>query len=223
MYLAPQGGKSESRVSLWQSLIAPKRGVVDLEEIYLVTRGPFGLFDRRKRVACGARIFVLPRPYSADSEDTPGPVGAGRQMQPVSGQGYDLRHIRDYQQGEEARRIAWRSSARAGKLLVRENEDETVRRVRVEVVPAKGSAPALIERQASVARHVCEDLLARGFQLRLEVPGAPLPTGYAASGSELLEQLLPLAIWNGTGTPPQVAAEDTRVGVVRVLAGGRVE
>ena len=220
-YLAPQGGSGESRVSLWQQLTAPQRGVLELEEVYLATRGPFGLFDRRKRIACGAQIFVLPRAHKYDNEEIAGPVGTGTQLRKVAGQGYDLRHIRDYQQGEEARRIAWRPSARAGKLLVRENEDETVRRVRIALSSAHGET--MIERQASVARYVCEDLLARGYQVRLEVPGAPLPEGYASSDEELLEQLLSLARWHGTGAAPAISAEDARVLVLHVLAGGRVE
>lgn len=223
-YLAPSGdraGRGESRVNLWQELTAPKRGVLDLEEVYLATRGPFGLFDRRKRIACGAQVFVLPRAHKYDNEEIAGPVGAGTQLRKVAGQGYDLRHIRDYQQGEEARRIAWRPSARAGKLLVRENEDETVRRARVALASAVGET--MVERQASVARYVCEDLLARGYQVRLEVPGAPLPENYAGSDDQLLEQLLPLARWHGTGAAPAVSAEDSRVPVLSVLAGGRVE
>lgn len=223
-YLAPAGakpGKGEPRVTLWQELIAPARGVIEIPEVYLATRGPFGLFDRRKRVPCGARIHVLPRPYPAEGGEVAGPAGAGTRNRRVAGQGYDLRHIRDYQVGEEARRIAWRPSAKAGKLLVRETEDETVRRVRVALPHAQG--PTMIERQAQVARYVCEDLLARGYQVRLEVPGAPLPASYARDEQGLFKQLLPLAGWHGLGAEHSVSGRDARVPLIRVLAGGRVE
>lgn len=41
------------------------------------------------------------------------------------GEGPELRELRDHRPGDPFRRIAWKASARKGKLLVRETEDET--------------------------------------------------------------------------------------------------
>ncbi len=54
----------------------------------------------------------------------PTAVRAGRATR-RAGEGPELRELRDHQPGDPYRRIAWGPSARRGKLLVRETEDET--------------------------------------------------------------------------------------------------
>jgi uncharacterized protein (DUF58 family) len=48
---------------------------------------------------------------------------AGRATRRI-GEGPEIRELRDHQPGDPFRRIAWKASARKGKLLVRETEDE---------------------------------------------------------------------------------------------------
>ena len=43
---------------------------------------------------------------------------------PLSGDGYELRELRDHQPGDPFKRIAWKASARHGTLLVRDHERE---------------------------------------------------------------------------------------------------
>ncbi len=52
------------------------------------------------------------------------PVGAHRARR--AGFGYELRELRDYVAGDSTRHIAWRASARQGRLMVRQFEDELV-------------------------------------------------------------------------------------------------
>lgn len=52
------------------------------------------------------------------------PAGAHAANRP--GDGYDLRRIREHVPGDDVRRIAWKATARRGKLMVRQHEDEVV-------------------------------------------------------------------------------------------------
>ena len=49
---------------------------------------------------------------------------AGRQRVDRPGDGYDIRQLRTYVVGDDPRRIAWKATARRGRLMVRQHEDE---------------------------------------------------------------------------------------------------
>ncbi len=67
----------------------------------------------------------------------PQAASAGRAAR-RTGEGTELRELRDYQPGDPYRRIAWKASARRGKLVVRENEDEVLA-TRVLVIDASAT------------------------------------------------------------------------------------
>ncbi|MGA0121581.1 MAG: DUF58 domain-containing protein [Gaiellales bacterium] len=100
---------------------------------------PLG-FARVERPVAGAGEFVVW--LDADRVDVPGQGGVGgegrRHGVRVRGTGYDLHGIREHQPGESLRRVDWKTSARAGALMVRELEDAG--RVEVLVVADPGAA-----------------------------------------------------------------------------------
>lgn len=109
------------------TLIVPAlaRGVHPLRNGALALGDPFG-FARGQRTLAGATaVIVWPRVYPPAGAEG-GVAGDGelglraRRAQPV---GYDLHGIREHQHGESLRRVDWKSSARTGRLMVREMED----------------------------------------------------------------------------------------------------
>ncbi len=215
-HLLPASGKKPAHALLWQQAKALRRGVFQIEEGYLVTQGPFGLFDRRKRVPLRKSLAVLPRSVPVDLPPIPAPPAGGEIVSRDRGEGFDLRSIRPYEASDPARRIAWRASARAGELLVRETQAEERRRVEVSLDPWRERPPApLLDRQAGAARYACEELLRRGYAVRL---GTAHP--FVSTQEELSEQLIGLAEWNG-----EVREETPVTGkavVLRILTSGRV-
>lgn len=234
--LLPSTSGTNAGATLLQEGVLRRRGLVVIKEGYLATRAPFGLFDRRKRVPVGRHIAVLPAPESTPIPPLLGPEAPGETTISRAGEGYDLRRLRPYQYGESARRIAWRPSARAGQLLVREFEQEAFKRVRVVLVPPRISKPKALtaireqlDRQAGVARFVAEELVRRGYRVQLVVPGAEPSEGFALSTDQLGPQLVPLAGW-GTGAdgdplregPGETELPD-QVAAVRIHSGGSAE
>nr|MDQ3746565.1 DUF58 domain-containing protein [Acidobacteriota bacterium] len=59
------------------------------------------------------------------------PADAGRLESPRHGAGYDLHSLREYQPRDDVRRIDWKATARARRLIVREFNAEDERRVHV--------------------------------------------------------------------------------------------
>jgi uncharacterized protein (DUF58 family) len=86
-----------------------------LYEVPLMFANPFGLeiFPRSLHV-------MLQSPRGGRSRRS---ADAGRTA-PVAGEGEELRELRDHQPGDPFKRIAWKASARRGRLIVREMERE---------------------------------------------------------------------------------------------------
>jgi len=98
----------------------PRRGAYRLEGLHLSTRFPFGFFRRGERVAVSGEVLVYPsiRQVSSDFHLLPFLPGKleGRRI----GHGDSLYAIRKYQDGESARLIHWKATAKTGKLMTRE-------------------------------------------------------------------------------------------------------
>ena len=150
-------------------------------EVRAIRGGGAGLYEVPLLFANPLGVEVLPRPLARLIDSPAGGrsrrhADAGRAVR-SAGDGDELRELRDHGFGDAFKRIAWRASARRGKLLVREFEQE--RRDLVWLVVAAsvelwagepGEAPldAIVDDVSSVAaRH-----LARGDRVGLVLAAA---------------------------------------------------
>ena len=127
MYV-PRRAKVEQRVE--QTF--ERRGRVTVTGFEISTRFPLGLFRLRRRLrARDVEIVVYPKPGREGDELHLLPADAGRLESPRHGAGYDLHSLREYQPRDDVRRIDWKATARARRLIVREFNAEDERRVHV--------------------------------------------------------------------------------------------
>lgn len=102
-----------------------RRGVYPLEAVTLVTSFPFGFFRRERDIALPGELVIWPR---TDRLGAPPRAGTGRRASPGStpsraaGPRGEFKGLRDYRDGDDARDIHWRSSARRATPVVREYE-----------------------------------------------------------------------------------------------------
>ena len=98
----------------------PKRGVYRLPPLAVISRFPFGMFERRRRFIDHIEVVVYPRVQALRTtaiERLPGGRVAPRVP---TGEGDEFFCLREYVRGDDLRRIAWRASARLGSLVVKE-------------------------------------------------------------------------------------------------------
>lgn len=101
------------------------RGVHAVRNGELALVDPLGFARADRSLAGSSSVIVWPR-WHEPGEAAGGVAGdgelgmTGRRPQAV---GYDLHGIREHQQGESLRRVDWKTSARTGRLMVRELED----------------------------------------------------------------------------------------------------
>jgi uncharacterized protein (DUF58 family) len=116
------GGKS---VSHKYSLLASRRGVYEIGPLVAVTSDPLGLTQRETQIAESFEMMVHPRievvsdrPLTRQFEDPPIRPPVAKPWP----SGMEFYGMREYVPGDDPRRIVWRASARAGKLMIREAE-----------------------------------------------------------------------------------------------------
>ncbi|MCX6411630.1 MAG: DUF58 domain-containing protein [Actinobacteria bacterium] len=109
------------------SFVSPAlpRGVFAIRSAELEAGDVFGFTEAPRTVTGSFEVVVWPR-WAERTERVGGSGGDGdraRRPRPARQSGYDLHGIREHQDGESLRRVDWKSSARTGRLMVRELED----------------------------------------------------------------------------------------------------
>lgn len=195
------------------------RGVFDAGEVDVLSGWPFGLFVSHRRVEVSSPVVVVPSWADLATfplgEEPQAPER--RRDRASSGTGIEYLGVREYRPGDAARSVHWRSSARAGALIVREYEEEVHSEVAVVVAgrddgqPPDSSFEALVSAAASVSLYASK----RNYPVRLLTA--------ASDGSpELLSGASAPAILDRLAT---VGARDVSpvAMVSSVLAGGAGE
>lgn len=116
------GLRSRATLSWETKSIAVRRGVYRMGPVFLRTSDPFAIFSHERRVDFDDEVTVFPPVFDLKRFELPGAQSSG-------GPHIDRRtpfttaavsSIRDYSSGDPFNRIAWTSTARTGKLMVKE-------------------------------------------------------------------------------------------------------
>jgi len=170
-----------------------RRGAYTLTGYRLATKFPFALFRKSRDVDAPLEIIVYPArvavPRPAPKTTSRGETSANR-----LGRRGEFFGLREGRAGDDRRDVHWRSSARTGRLLVREYEDELARKVVIGVdnalpesvreavtdgalTPSDESQVSAVERAISVASSLAASYLEVGWTVELCARGLHLPAG----------------------------------------------
>jgi uncharacterized protein (DUF58 family) len=118
------------------------RGRYVLERAQAVLEDPFGLERIEVELPSTGAVLVSPRLVPLDRlfSDIGATLPEGRRLLMRRPSGFDLHSVREHQQGESLRRVHWRSTAKRGRLMVKELEDAPRDEVAVLLDAQAGSA-----------------------------------------------------------------------------------
>jgi uncharacterized protein (DUF58 family) len=106
-----------------------RRGVVDVGPLRVVRRDPLGLVTVARGHGAVSRVWVYPRVHPLGAV----PAGVARSMDgrvdAVPHGSITFHALREYVIGDELRNVHWRTTARVGELMVRENVDTSLPRL----------------------------------------------------------------------------------------------
>lgn len=203
--LEPPAGEVTAcgRLKVKVKIDTPRVGQHGVYGLALEVRGAPGMFEVPLTFANPFGVEVVPRPFatylnlgSGGPSHLLAPSGRAGKLR---GEGSSLRELREFMPGDAFRRIAWKASARRGKLLVREYEREErdvvwiVLDVSVELWSGPvGRAPLdiLIDEAAALTNRY----LARGDRVGLAVFGTTMratvaPDSGKAHAAKILQVL----------------------------------
>jgi len=128
--ITPASGEvpASGRLAVTIRVVAPRVGRHGIFGLSLEVRGSPGLFEIPLTFANPFGLDVMPSAYRLLARGARGGrsrtlTEAGRPGA-LSGDGYELREIREHRAGDPLKRVAWKASARRGKLMVRDHEQE---------------------------------------------------------------------------------------------------
>jgi uncharacterized protein (DUF58 family) len=105
-------------------LLGAVRGRFATGPLLVRTTDPFGLVRLDRRFVATTEVMVTPRVVPLPSARGSGGVGSAGEARPhrIGVVGQDDVLVREYRQGDDVRRVHWRSTARLGDLMVRREE-----------------------------------------------------------------------------------------------------
>lgn len=175
---------------------------------------PLGLAEFSNDLLASDRLLVLPRVVPLTGRPLVASTALGRAADGGSrqGAGHPDVLIRPYQQGDEMRRVHWRSSARRDELMVRLDERPdptgvTVLLDRRDAAHRGHGAASSLEYAVSLAASICVHLLGRHESVELIAEDGTVLSP-AATGS--------------SGTEDQIARQLDALALVRPSAGGEL-
>jgi uncharacterized protein (DUF58 family) len=152
-----------------------RRGVVTLGPLWVEQRDPFGLASRSSAIGGTLEVLVLPQvlPIGAPSARGAGALGEHLRMKAFGQTGSEFHGMRQYQSGDDLRRINWKASARTSDLIVTETEPEGLRRCSVvlDVAGYPRDGDEAFERAVSIAASVVRAASDARLRTRFRAPG----------------------------------------------------
>lgn len=143
------------------------RGVLSSDELRIEATAPFGLFSRTRVDVVDRELLVLPALATWESI----PAGAGLDGAARRPPGMDAGGVREWRSGDQVRNVAWRSTARTGRLTVAER-DHVAPGSLVLLIAGRTGDPAL-EDAISKAATIGSAALARGAAVLVAGDGGP--------------------------------------------------
>jgi uncharacterized protein (DUF58 family) len=159
-----------------------RRGYYCLDGFHLSTRYPFGLFRRGERMEARGEVLVYPSVQEISAYFHLLPFLPGILEGQRSGQGESLHSIRKYQEGESARLVDWKATAKTNELMARQyaREEESKFCLILDTilsVPLHPSCGEVFERAVSLAASLAVHFSYRGAELEFLSPQQHLPRG----------------------------------------------
>lgn len=180
-----------------------RRGRFTLDGVKVATRFPFGLFLKGKYERDRIEVTVFPSIRTKKKTTVILRSGvAGDLNSSVKGDGTEIFGLRDITEGDDARLIHWKSAAKASRLLVKEFEQEKIRKVFVVFKNFSPEDPEVFEEAVDEAAAAANAFMEKGYSVGLKTLSSEVRPGRGhAHLMRILEDLAVLAPAEKKGIP----------------------
>jgi uncharacterized protein (DUF58 family) len=120
--------KPETKTKVNGEILPLRRGRLDLQTVTLACADPLGLIYRRQTYDCPQSVCILPARYHLPALN----LSNARRYQMGDhtlassiGEALEFRSLRDYRPGDPTNKIHWKSWAKVGRPIVKEQQEES--------------------------------------------------------------------------------------------------
>ena len=202
------GGPPPLVLSLWPGeeaetrcrVEARRRGVFSLGPAQVFSTDPLGLQTFSQKMPLLSELTIYPRVLPLSGSWLRGAAAQGWRGTASAlsrGDGDDFYGVREYQPGDELRRVHWRTTARTGTLAVTEYAQGTTLDVALaldlfqEAYAGTGEGDdGALETAVTLAATLADDLLRHGHTVRLVLAGLAAGDAVPVAGPEEMPRLL---------------------------------
>lgn len=186
------------RATITYSATARKRGHHTIGPLRLRVTDPLGFFSFTCHYPLTSRVVVFPTPLRVEHLSVRAIGSAGEYEfdgMGKKGSGIDFHGVREYQLGDDLRRVHWRSTARHRRLSVIEYEHSKAQDTLIAVDLQSGSEVGSglytsLEYAVRLAAGIAEETLMLGSSARLIAAGLEGPATRAGKGANQLHVIL---------------------------------
>ncbi|HZD73619.1 MAG TPA: DUF58 domain-containing protein [Actinomycetota bacterium] len=164
----------DGREMLHYDFAAGARGRYTVGPLVVRLSDPFGLAQVTSELAGTSEVIVHPRVESLPAPALGGELASASttKVRHLFSQGDEFYTTRDYRDGDDLRKVHWRSSAKRGQLMIRQEERPWQARALIALDLRRGAhrgqgGQASFERMVSVAASIAVRLGASGYELAL--------------------------------------------------------
>ncbi|MBT3367589.1 MAG: DUF58 domain-containing protein [Nitrospina sp.] len=173
-------------------LTAQKRGPLKVAACRLATRFPFGFFYKTKTIPLKLETVVFPaiHPVKLPQHSDAGQEGDGI----VERRGDELYAIREFQPGDSLSSVHWKSSAKSGRLRVKEFQSQNSYTIFLTLTDPATNQPVhaeILEERVSEAASLIYHLVQRGHEVSLKTEDTQ--TAFGNSQAHLIDLMHLLA------------------------------
>lgn len=212
--LAPQGSASFRETFRFE-----RRGLHQLQGLRVVTRYPFGLFTKASRPRLGEEVLVYPRIVPLPPSLLKALASWGIQARYQKGRESGLYDLRPFREGDDFRLIHWKTSAKAGELMLKELEREEGGKVTLLIEdPEPTASVEKVEEDISLVASLAAHFIKQDALVRLLTTNGTIPFGRGIPHLHRILEHLALYRPDRTDPPPNVVAADVG-GVIQIKLG----
>ena len=116
-----------SKTEVFGEITPSCRGVIRLTGLTVTRSDPFGIWNACQTISLPQSMLILPKLYHLPPIQLPGLrryQSGGVTLASSVGDSEEFRSLRDYRSGDSLRKIHWKSWAKTGKPIVKEEQDE---------------------------------------------------------------------------------------------------